>query len=113
MTQKTKSFFSFFGLGEYPPEYNPRVHGPYDPSRNYGKRKFFILLLVKSLATTRSRRCDHANQSVVGPCEQDAYFRPSVFRLKKLNKWNFNDIGLVLNISKQKTCSVTAKGTEP
>ncbi|XP_037571587.1 putative ATP synthase subunit f, mitochondrial [Dermacentor silvarum] len=24
-------------LGDYPPEYNPRVHGPYDPSRYYGK----------------------------------------------------------------------------
>jgi len=29
-------------------------------------------------------------------------FRLNVFRLKKLNKWNFNDIGLV--ISKQKSC---------
>ncbi|ESO00582.1 hypothetical protein HELRODRAFT_126823, partial [Helobdella robusta] len=24
-------------IGEYPPEYNPRVHGPYYPSRYYGK----------------------------------------------------------------------------
>ncbi|KAH7943146.1 hypothetical protein HPB52_005837 [Rhipicephalus sanguineus] len=24
-------------FGDYPPEYNPRVHGPYDPSRYYGK----------------------------------------------------------------------------
>merc|ERR1712063_28627 len=23
--------------GEYPAEYNPKVHGPYDPSRFYGK----------------------------------------------------------------------------
>ncbi|GAV07050.1 hypothetical protein RvY_16938 [Ramazzottius varieornatus] len=29
--------FSYFGLGEYPPEYIRRVHGPYDPSRYYGK----------------------------------------------------------------------------
>lgn len=27
------------GWGEYPPEYNARVHGPYDPARFYGKRK--------------------------------------------------------------------------
>ncbi|ROT72176.1 putative ATP synthase subunit f, mitochondrial [Penaeus vannamei] len=24
-------------LGEYPAEYNPKVHGPYDPARFYGK----------------------------------------------------------------------------
>lgn len=27
------------GIGEYPPEFNAKVHGPYDPSRFYGKRK--------------------------------------------------------------------------
>lgn len=26
-------------LGDYPAEYNPKVHGPYDPARFYGKRK--------------------------------------------------------------------------
>jgi len=25
------------GIGEYPPGYNANVHGPYDPSRFYGK----------------------------------------------------------------------------
>merc|ERR1712154_155723 len=25
------------GLGEYPPEFNPRIHGPYHPGRYYGK----------------------------------------------------------------------------
>ncbi|XP_055341686.1 putative ATP synthase subunit f, mitochondrial [Paramacrobiotus metropolitanus] len=29
--------FSYFGIGEYPPEYVRKVHGPYDPSRYYGK----------------------------------------------------------------------------
>jgi hypothetical protein len=24
---------------QYPKEYNPRVHGPYNPARFYGKRK--------------------------------------------------------------------------
>lgn len=24
-------------LGDYPAEYNPSTHGPYDPSRYYGK----------------------------------------------------------------------------
>ncbi|XP_033211080.1 putative ATP synthase subunit f, mitochondrial [Belonocnema kinseyi] len=25
------------GIGEYPAEYNPSIHGPYDPARFYGK----------------------------------------------------------------------------
>merc|ERR1711976_209416 len=25
------------GIGEYPAEYNPRIHGPYNPATNYGK----------------------------------------------------------------------------
>ncbi|CAA9993095.1 unnamed protein product [Nesidiocoris tenuis] len=24
-------------IGDYPAEYNPRIHGPYDPARFYGK----------------------------------------------------------------------------
>lgn len=26
-------------FGDYPVEYNPKVHGVYDPARYYGKRK--------------------------------------------------------------------------
>ena len=26
--------------GEYPKEYNPKIHGPYNPSVYYGKSKF-------------------------------------------------------------------------
>uniref|UniRef100_A0A0V0G6C6 Putative mitochondrial f1f0-atp synthase n=1 Tax=Triatoma dimidiata TaxID=72491 RepID=A0A0V0G6C6_TRIDM len=25
------------GFGDYPAEYNPKIHGPYDPARYYGK----------------------------------------------------------------------------
>ena len=38
---------------EYPKEYNPRVHGPYNPARFYGKRNIlffshlFLILLSK------------------------------------------------------------------
>ena len=28
--------------GNYPVEYNRAIHGPYDPSRYYGKRKLNI-----------------------------------------------------------------------
>lgn len=24
------------GIGDYPAEYNPKIHGPYDPARYYG-----------------------------------------------------------------------------
>lgn len=27
------------GFGDYPAEYNPKIHGIYDPARFYGKRK--------------------------------------------------------------------------
>lgn len=27
------------GFGDYPAEYNPKIHGVYDPARYYGKRK--------------------------------------------------------------------------
>jgi len=29
--------WGFWGIGEYPPEYNRRIHGPYNPSKYYGK----------------------------------------------------------------------------
>ncbi|XP_015373943.1 PREDICTED: putative ATP synthase subunit f, mitochondrial [Diuraphis noxia] len=29
-------WYKFNGIGDYPAEYNPRVHGPYDPARFYG-----------------------------------------------------------------------------
>lgn len=32
------------GLGEYPAEYNPKVHGPYDPARYYGKGKVVVVV---------------------------------------------------------------------
>lgn len=37
-----------FGWGEVPAGYNPKVHGPYDPSVFYGKSKFFLKNQVKT-----------------------------------------------------------------
>jgi len=54
VAKNLKSFFQFFGLGEYPPEYNPRIHGPYDPSRNYGKGQFLCTLVCTVNASARS-----------------------------------------------------------
>lgn len=31
------------GFGDYPAEYNAKVHGPYDPARFYGKGKYKII----------------------------------------------------------------------
>lgn len=30
-----------FNFGQYPAEYDAKIHGPYDPARYYGKRKYF------------------------------------------------------------------------
>ncbi len=35
---EVRKLFGFIGLGEYPRGYDPAVHGPYMPSRYYGKR---------------------------------------------------------------------------
>lgn len=38
------------GFGDYPLEYNPKVHGPYDPARFYGKGKLKLLYIhIKSI----------------------------------------------------------------
>jgi len=37
MTEKLVKF------GGYPAEYNPAIHGPYDPARYYGKRESIAL----------------------------------------------------------------------
>ncbi|XP_060064203.1 putative ATP synthase subunit f, mitochondrial [Ylistrum balloti] len=44
-------------IGKYDPNYNPRVHGTYDPSRWYGKPdKPFMDVTVKELPAWISRR---------------------------------------------------------
>lgn len=35
--------------GEYPAEYNPKVHGPYDPARFYGKGNLLYLFARNQL----------------------------------------------------------------
>lgn len=37
------------GFGEYPPEFNPRIHGPYHPGRYYGKGNGTFLGLLNLL----------------------------------------------------------------
>lgn len=44
-------------FGEYPNEYDPKVHGPYDPSRYYGKKDTpFGEVQLKDLSSWISRR---------------------------------------------------------
>lgn len=33
-------------FGDYPAEYIPEKHGPYDPARYYGKRKYKSFKLI-------------------------------------------------------------------
>ena len=68
-----KSFFQFFGVGEYPPEYNPRIHGPYDPSRNYGKGKLISFVCVV-IVTARSGCRQYVNMEAEnGTLEENGY----------------------------------------
>lgn len=43
-------------IGDYPAEYNPKVHGPYDPARYYGKREFTNLLNNICYITRRDQK---------------------------------------------------------
>merc|ERR1712080_803478 len=38
LVRSSSDITKMFGLGELPKEYNPKVHGPYDPSVYYGPR---------------------------------------------------------------------------
>ncbi|KAF2369005.1 Mitochondrial F1-F0 ATP synthase subunit F predicted [Trinorchestia longiramus] len=43
--------------GEYPIEYNPKVHGPYDPARYYGKKDTpFTQVKLRELGSWLARR---------------------------------------------------------
>lgn len=47
-------------FGDYPAEYNPKVHGPYDPARFYGKRKLITMLnwiFLPEICSTLHNRC--------------------------------------------------------
>ena len=35
-----------FGAGRYPAEYNPKVHGPYNPGKWYGPRKYILVPIM-------------------------------------------------------------------
>ncbi len=39
-----QNIFNKMAFGDYPAEYNPKVHGPYDPARFYGKGTIEIYL---------------------------------------------------------------------
>merc|ERR1712080_193600 len=38
LVRSSSDITKMFGLGELPKEYNPKVHGPYDPAVYYGPR---------------------------------------------------------------------------
>ncbi|XP_018015884.1 putative ATP synthase subunit f, mitochondrial [Hyalella azteca] len=43
--------------GEYPAEFNPKVHGPYDPARFYGKKDTpFTQVRLRELGSWLARR---------------------------------------------------------
>ncbi|EEC00200.1 putative ATP synthase subunit f, mitochondrial [Ixodes scapularis] len=53
-------------IGDYPAEYNPKVHGPYDPARYYGKPDTpFSELKLTEIGSWLARR-KKSPQSVAG-----------------------------------------------
>ncbi|KAJ8683528.1 hypothetical protein QAD02_019320 [Eretmocerus hayati] len=62
------------GFGDYPKEYNPAVHGPYDPARYYGPKDTpFGEVKIGELASWFSRRAK-TPQAVAGAVSR-AYWR--------------------------------------
>lgn len=62
------------GYGEYPEEYNRKVHGPYDPARYYGEKDTpFGEVKLKDLGAWISRR--RITPSRIGGAMSRAYWR--------------------------------------
>ncbi|XP_075231358.1 ATP synthase, subunit F [Lycorma delicatula] len=52
-------------IGDYPADYNPKVHGPYDPARYYGKPDTpFGQVKLSELVSWFSRRDKHPRAAV-------------------------------------------------
>lgn len=53
------------GMGDYPVEYDPKKHGPYDPAKYYGKPDTpFGNVLIKDLAPWFARRKMHPSAAM-------------------------------------------------
>ncbi|KAK7507675.1 hypothetical protein BaRGS_00001610 [Batillaria attramentaria] len=62
------------GFGEYPPEFNPKIHGPYHPARYYGKADIpFGQVKLGELAAWFGRRSFSPPAMV--QCTTRAYWR--------------------------------------
>ncbi|CAH0398040.1 unnamed protein product [Chilo suppressalis] len=58
------------GFGDYPKEYNPAVHGPYDPARYYGKPDTpFGQLKISEIGSWFARR-NKSPSAVAGACSR-------------------------------------------
>lgn len=57
-------------IGDYPAEYNPKVHGPYDPARFYGKPDTpFTELKLTEVGSWLARR-KKSPQAFAGVCSR-------------------------------------------
>ncbi|XP_063699002.1 putative ATP synthase subunit f, mitochondrial [Culicoides brevitarsis] len=62
------------GFGDYPAEYNPKVHGPYDPARYYGKPDTpFSQVKLGEVGAWFGRR-NKSPQALAGACSR-AFWR--------------------------------------
>ncbi|KAL1494143.1 hypothetical protein ABEB36_009788 [Hypothenemus hampei] len=61
-------------IGQYPPEYDPKIHGPYDPARFYGKPDTpFGQVKLNEVGSWLARR-NKSPQAIVGAISR-AYWR--------------------------------------
>ncbi|XP_077299718.1 ATP synthase, subunit F [Arctopsyche grandis] len=73
------------GFGDYPKEYNPAVHGPYDPARFYGKVDTpFAQLKLNEVGSWFSRR-NKSPQAFSGACSRAFWRWQHKYMLPKRN----------------------------
>ncbi|CAG2067352.1 unnamed protein product [Timema podura] len=61
-------------IGDYPIEYNPKVHGPYDPARFYGKPDTpFGQLKLNEIGSWLGRR-NKSPSAVVGSISREVHW---------------------------------------
>jgi len=87
-------------IGDYPVEYNPKVHGPYDPARYYGtpdtpfsqlKLGEVTIFLLNNLTLLTNKRTCSMFASDTSICLDLFYFRfvPKTTVIVYSNQWQY------------------------
>ncbi|GBP34961.1 Putative ATP synthase subunit f, mitochondrial [Eumeta japonica] len=75
-------------FGDYPKEYNPAVHGPYDPARYYGKPDVpFSQLKLSEIGSWFSRR-NKSPSAFMGACSRAELPRGNIRERGRMGRGN-------------------------